>query len=112
MDQCSIFDYKIFYFDLLREQKLLGLVLIQYQNYLMQHFHQMVKILIQFLMHLEKLLSMDQLIQVFYFIFSFFQIFFSFHLDDDGIARSNDALTLLENRSTYTLFIHELYRVC
>ncbi|CAF5227237.1 unnamed protein product, partial [Rotaria magnacalcarata] len=25
---------------------------------------------------------------------------------DDSIARSNDALTLLENRSTYTLFIH------
>ncbi|CAF4964560.1 unnamed protein product [Rotaria socialis] len=25
---------------------------------------------------------------------------------DDGIARGNDALTLLENRSTYPLFIH------
>ncbi|CAF4749093.1 unnamed protein product, partial [Rotaria sp. Silwood2] len=31
---------------------------------------------------------------------------------DDGIARGNDTLTLLENRSTDTLFIHELYRVC
>ena len=33
------------------------------------------------------------------------------HPSDDGIARGNDALTLLENRSTYTLFLHELYRV-
>lgn len=31
--------------------------------------------------------------------------------DDDGIARGNDALTLLENRSTYILFLHELYRL-
>lgn len=33
------------------------------------------------------------------------------HPTDDGIARGNDALTLLENRSTYTLFLHELYRL-
>ncbi|CAF3331453.1 unnamed protein product [Rotaria sp. Silwood2] len=33
------------------------------------------------------------------------------HPIDDGIAHGNDALTLLENRSTYTLFIHELYRL-
>jgi hypothetical protein len=40
-----------------------------------------------------------------------FHISFSLQLVDDGIARGNDALTLLENRSTYTLFIHELHRV-
>jgi hypothetical protein len=40
------------------------------------------------------------------------QSFFSLQLVDDGIARGNDALTLLENRQTYTLFIHELHRVC
>ncbi|CAF0803382.1 unnamed protein product [Rotaria sordida] len=33
------------------------------------------------------------------------------HTNDDGVARGNDALTLLENRSTYTLFIYELYRL-
>ncbi|CAF1226820.1 unnamed protein product [Adineta ricciae] len=33
------------------------------------------------------------------------------HPTDDGIARGNDALTLLENRQTYTLFIHELHRI-
>ncbi|CAF3533360.1 unnamed protein product, partial [Rotaria socialis] len=33
------------------------------------------------------------------------------HPIDDGIARGNDALTLLENRATYTLFIHELHRL-
>ncbi|CAF5105974.1 unnamed protein product [Rotaria sp. Silwood1] len=35
----------------------------------------------------------------------------STHPIDDGIARGNDAFTLLENRSTYIFFIHELYRV-
>ncbi|CAF2972595.1 unnamed protein product [Rotaria sp. Silwood2] len=29
---------------------------------------------------------------------------------DDGITHGNDALTLLENRSTYTLFIYRFYR--
>lgn len=33
------------------------------------------------------------------------------HQIDDGIARGNDALTLLENRSTYIAFIHELHRL-
>jgi hypothetical protein len=37
------------------------------------------------------------------------KICFYFQLVDDGIARGNDALTSLENRSTYTLFINELY---
>ena len=32
-------------------------------------------------------------------------------LVDDGIARGNDALTLLENRSTYHSFIDKLHRV-
>ncbi|UJR34301.1 hypothetical protein I4U23_021704 [Adineta vaga] len=33
------------------------------------------------------------------------------HSIDDGIARGNDALTLLENRQTYISFIHELHRI-
>ncbi|CAF2803747.1 unnamed protein product [Rotaria sp. Silwood2] len=33
----------------------------------------------------------------------------STHPIDDGIACGNDALTLLDNRSTYGLFIHELH---
>ncbi|CAF3801218.1 unnamed protein product [Adineta steineri] len=35
----------------------------------------------------------------------------STHPIDDGIARGNDALTLLENRATYTTFIQELHRL-
>ena len=30
---------------------------------------------------------------------------------DDGIARAQDALTLLESRTTYSLFLDELHRV-
>ncbi|CAF3493123.1 unnamed protein product, partial [Rotaria sp. Silwood2] len=35
---------------------------------------------------------------------------YSHSLVDDGITHGNDALTLLENRSTYTLFIYRFYR--
>jgi hypothetical protein len=52
---------------------------------------------------------MDQLIQVFSYLLLYLDLLFI--LVDDGIARGNDALTLLENRSTYTFFIHELHRV-
>lgn len=43
--------------------------------------------------------------------FSFSFCLFLFNLVDDGIARGADALTLLENRPTYTLFLQELTRV-
>jgi hypothetical protein len=68
----------------------------------------MENIQIQFLLLLKKLLSMEQFIQVSLLSSN---STFSLSIDDDGIARGNDALTLLENRSTYTLFIYELHRV-
>jgi hypothetical protein len=37
--------------------------------------------------------------------------FSSSHVVDDGVARGTDALTILENRATYSLFVHELHRV-
>ena len=52
---------------------------------------------------------MERLIQVDFHLFILIK--FHFSIADDGIARGNDALTLLENRQTYTLFIHELHRV-
>ena len=57
---------------------------------------------------------MERPIQVdLHLFFSLHFIFIEFlsSIADDGIARGNDALTLLENRQTYTLFIHELHRV-
>ena len=100
---------------LFRKVRSIGQRSILFLNYSLLLFPRTAIIPIPSRMHLEKRLSMDPtIIQVSFFIRNlFFTLFLSlFNLVDDGIARGQDALTLLENRPTYTLFLHELIRVC